>query len=105
MDHVVARYGEIGIKSRGVRKRMVALLEKRIGQKLNYEGIEYEFLNNMQGRIVIKTDDSLEASKKIAEVPGVVSSSPVILTGRDMESIKNASDQVEVRRDFGVRVN
>ncbi len=105
MDHVVARYGEIGIKSRGVRKRMVALLEKRIGQKLNYEGIEYEFLNNMQGRIVIKTYDSLEASKKIAEVPGVVSSSPVILTGRDMESIKNASDQVEVRRDFGVRVN
>ncbi len=105
MDHVVARYGEIGIKSKSVRKRMVALLEKRIRQKLDRQGVEYEFLGKIQGRIVIKTPNPVDISKKIAEVPGVASTSPAILTGTDMESIRIASDKMEIGGDFGVRVN
>ncbi len=105
MDHVVARYGEIGIKSKSVRKRMVALLEKRIRQKLDRQEVEYEFLSKIQGRIVIKTLHSVDVSKIIAEVPGVVSTSPIILAGIDMKSIRIASDKMEIRGDFGVRVN
>ena len=101
----MARYGEIGIKSKSVRKRMVALLEKRIRQKLDRQGVEYEFLDKIQGRIVIKTPHSADVSKRIAEVPGVVSTSPTILTGIDMESIRIASDRMEIIGDFGVRVN
>ena len=76
-----------------------------IETKVNRQEIEYEFLDKIQGRIVIKTPHSADVSKRIAEVPGVVSTSPTILTGIDMESIRIASDRMEIIGDFGVRVN
>jgi thiamine biosynthesis protein ThiI len=105
MDHVIARYGEIGVKSKGVRKRMIALLKKRIKQSLEYHGMEHEFLEKVQGRIVIKIEHAEEASAIVAEIPGVVSASPAIRTTPVLESIKKASDNIDIKEDFGVRVN
>ncbi len=77
---VMARYGEIGVKSDRVRSRYERLLVNNIGAMLQENGIPFERILRERGRIYIEASDS-RAAEAIARVFGVVSTSPVAVAG------------------------
>lgn len=85
---VMVRYGEIGIKSEQVRSRYERLLVKNIEAMLLENGIKFEGVSRERGRIFVQASDP-RAAEAVARVFGVVSASPVAVTGTD---IKEACD-------------
>lgn len=84
----MVRYGEIGIKSEQVRSRYERLLVKNIEAMLLENGIKFEGVSRERGRIFVQASDP-RAAEAVARVFGVVSASPVAVTGTD---IKEACD-------------
>ncbi|MBP1908211.1 tRNA uracil 4-sulfurtransferase ThiI [Methanolobus bombayensis] len=75
MENVVlVRYGELALKSTGVRNWYEKTLVKNIGSMLDHRGIPYSKISREWGRIFIESDDP-EAAKAAADVFGVVSTS------------------------------
>lgn len=85
---IMVRYGEIGIKSEQVRSRYERLLVKNIEAMLLENGIKFEGVSRERGRIFVQASDP-RAAEAVARVFGVVSASPVAVTGTD---IKEACD-------------
>ncbi len=75
MENVVlVRYGELALKSTGVRNWYERILVKNISSMLEKRGIPYSNISREWGRIFIVSDD-VRAAKAAADVFGVVSTS------------------------------
>jgi len=82
---VIVRYGELALKSTGVRNWYEKILMKNIAAMLDSRKIPYSLLRREWGRIFIETTDP-RAAGAAADVFGVVSTSPALVTEPDLES-------------------
>lgn len=80
-DVIIARYGELGIKSPRVRRRFEKKLVLNIKSSFECE------IRVTQGRVFIKPANYDEALEKLGKVFGVVSFSPAISTITDFDKI------------------
>ncbi|MBO6124055.1 MAG: tRNA 4-thiouridine(8) synthase ThiI [Methanobrevibacter sp.] len=86
-DVIIARYGEIGLKSPKIRSRFERKLVKNI--KATFE---CEVIRN-QGRIYIHPENFKESIEKLNRVFGVVSYSPAVSTKTTYEDIDKTLDE------------
>jgi len=93
-DTVVVRYGELALKSTGVRNWYEKILVRNIAAMLEMRGAGYSGITREWGRIFIHTTDS-SAARIAADVFGVVSTSPAIRTDAAIE------DTAKVCADIG----
>ncbi|MHA1484163.1 MAG: THUMP domain-containing protein, partial [Candidatus Thorarchaeota archaeon] len=84
---VLLRFGEIGIKSKQTRRRMVSLLVKHVRTALKETKVSFIKVRREYGRIFIETDEAAEAAKVASQVFGIVSASPVVVVSSDMDTI------------------
>lgn len=89
-DTVLVRYGELALKSSGIRNWYEKLLMKNIAAMLDSKGIPYSQMRREWGRIFIVTTDFRNAAKAAADVFGVVSTSPAVVTEASLEKAANA---------------
>lgn len=83
---VIVRYGELSLKSKGVRDRYEQILKNNIQQMLDSHGISFSRIQRDFGRIFIHTSDPA-AAEKAALVFGVVSVSPAYTCPSDPAAI------------------
>lgn len=105
MNRVLVRYGEIGTKAEPVRVKMISILRQRVQDRLEYEGLDFEKVGKDSGRIIVETENAEEAAEMIAELPGVVSASPAVVTQPEIEAMKKASKGFKVGETFGIAAN
>ena len=105
MNRVLVRYGDIGTKSEPVRGNMASTLRQRVQDRLEYEELDFEKVSRERGRIIVETEKPEEAAEIVAEIPGVSSSSPAVVTEPDLESIKEGSKGFDIGDTFGVAAN
>lgn len=74
---ILVRYGEIGIKSRGVRIQFEKRLVDRIEEQLVRRAVEAE-VTRQEGRIVVRAADPEPALDALRHTFGIVSASPAI---------------------------
>lgn len=86
-DRVLIRYGEIGLKSPGIRRHFENLLLKYIKVFLARKEIPYSKIIRERGRFFIHTSQPQEAAETAARVFGIVSSSPVWTVSANLEKI------------------
>ena len=86
-DLIIARYGEIGLKSSKVRSRFERKLVKNIKSTIDCD------VDRNQGRIYIFPKEFDEAIEKLNRVFGIVSYSPAILTYTTFEDIEKTLSQ------------
>ncbi len=89
-DCVLVRYGEIGIKSEPIRNKYERLLIKNIEAMLASNGVKWDNIIRERGRIFVKSSDP-KAAGLISKVFGVVSVSPVDVTGATIEEACKAA--------------
>lgn len=85
-DLIIARYGEIGLKSPKIRSRFEKKLVKNIKATFDCD------VDRNQGRIYIRPQDFSEGIEKLNRVFGVVSYSPAISTKANYEDIDKTLD-------------
>ena len=85
-DIVIVRYGELALKSPGVRNWYEKTLMRNISAMLDQRGIRYSSVSREWGRIFIRTSDQRAASAA-ADVFGVVSASFATAVDVSLESI------------------
>ena len=95
-DHfnfLLIRYGEIGLKSTKVRRRLENLLSNRILQMLDRKKIQYEKLKLFptRGRLFIYTQQLNNAIEELKKCFGIVSLSPAFQIATDREEIQEAA--------------
>ncbi len=83
-DVVIVRYGELALKSPGIRNWHEKILIKNIAAMLNSRGILFSRIRREWGRIFIETIDS-HAAEAVADVFGVVSTSAALTTEPSLE--------------------
>jgi tRNA uracil 4-sulfurtransferase len=84
-DVVIVRYGELALKSPGVRNWYEKILVKNIAAMLDSRNIPYSLIRREWGRIFVEATDP-RAAGAVADVFGVVSTSPALMTEPDLES-------------------
>src|SRR5664280_2794847 len=84
-DVVIVRYGELALKSTGVRNWYEKILMKNIAAMLDSRDIPYSQIRREWGRIFIETTDSRAASAA-ADVFGIVSTSSALTTESTLEN-------------------
>ncbi|MCQ1536742.1 tRNA 4-thiouridine(8) synthase ThiI [Methanosarcina sp. KYL-1] len=85
LDVIIVRYGELALKSQGVRNWYERVLVTNIAAMLDSRGIEYSRIRREWGRIFIETTDA-RAAGAAADVFGVVSTSPAVTAEPVLES-------------------
>ncbi|XMB87627.1 tRNA uracil 4-sulfurtransferase ThiI [Methanosarcina hadiensis] len=85
IDVIIVRYGELALKSPGVRNLYEKILMKNIAAMLDSRNIPYSLMRREWGRIFIETTDP-HAAEAAADVFGVVSTSPALITEPDLKS-------------------
>jgi thiamine biosynthesis protein ThiI len=103
----IVRYGELGLKSKPVRKRWQNLLLSNITDSFLDKGIEFIHKSEW-GRIYIQSSDEAGAMAVLQRTFGVVSFSPVVEGGSGMEHLKAAMasyavDNITDEKTFCVR--
>ena len=86
-DLIIARYGEIGLKSPKIRSRFERRLVKNIKAAFDCE------VDRNQGRIYIFPNDFDEGTEKLNRVFGVVSYSPAVSTYANYEDIDKTLEE------------
>ena len=84
-DIVIVRYGELALKSSGVRNWYEKILMKNIAAMLESREIPYSQIRREWGRIFIETTGSRTAAEAAADVFGVVSTSPAVTAEPGLE--------------------
>jgi thiamine biosynthesis protein ThiI len=107
-DIVLVRYGELALKSSGIRNMYEKLLMKNIAAMLDSRGTPYSQIRREWGRIFIETTDAKDAAKAAADVFGVVSSSPAVTAEPSLEKAASvcaalAKGTVKERESFAIR--
>lgn len=92
-DAILIRYGEIGLKSERVRSRYERILVENIKAVLHLHKKGHSGIGRDRGRIFIHSNDSGIADVA-ANVFGVVSTSPVITTDTDLQTIAKMTADV-----------
>ncbi len=114
MCMILLRYGEIGLKSRPVRRKFEQRLVDRIAEKLDADGVEHSFVRENDRFFVNILEEEVEnvAVNALLHVPGLVSISPVEKTTADFtrifETCQPVIEDVLENRDvesFALRVN
>jgi tRNA uracil 4-sulfurtransferase len=82
---IIVRYGELALKSTGVRNWYEKILMKNIAAMLGSRDIPYSQIRREWGRIFIETTD-VRAAEVAADVFGIVSTSPALTTEPNLES-------------------
>ncbi|NVM27579.1 MAG: tRNA 4-thiouridine(8) synthase ThiI [Candidatus Helarchaeota archaeon] len=102
-DLILIRYGEIGLKSKKVRRRLEDLLTNRIQKMLQRKQIPYEQLKLFptRGRLFLYTSDMAKASEELIKCFGIVSISPAIQVSSDKQEIREAALKL-AEANFGV---
>lgn len=84
-DVVLVRYGELALKSSGIRNLYEKLLMKNIAAMLASREIPYSHIRREWGRIFIETTSAKDAARAAADVFGVVSTSPAVSAESSLE--------------------
>ncbi|MDW5550695.1 tRNA uracil 4-sulfurtransferase ThiI [Methanosarcina sp.] len=84
-DVIIVRYGELALKSTGVRNWYEKILMKNIAAMLDSRDIPYSQIRREWGRIFIETTD-VRAAEVAADVFGIVSTSPALTAEPNLES-------------------
>ncbi|MDY6817056.1 MAG: THUMP domain-containing protein [Halobacteriales archaeon] len=104
-DRVLVRYGELSTKTRSVRQDMLELLQHRIHERLHFDELPVSDVRWIPGRVVIETAKATAVAASVAELPGVVSTSPAVRTAPTLAAIGAAADTIAVGGSFGVDAN
>jgi len=104
---VIVRYGELALKSTGVRNWYEKILMKNIVAMLDSRDIPYSQIRREWGRIFIETTD-VRAAKAAADVFGIVSTSPALTAEPTLENAASvcaalAKDLVLEGESFAIR--
>lgn len=104
---VMVRYGEIGIKSEQIRAKYERLLIKNIEAMLGENGIAFEDIVRERGRIFVLSADP-RAPEAVSRVFGVVSVSPVAVTGTDIKDVQETAaalgrETIGMNSSFAIR--
>ena len=83
-DLIIARYGEVGLKSNRVRRRFENRLKNNIKASIDAE------VKINQARIYIFPNDYDDAIEKLERIFGIVSYSPAVSTKATFEDIENS---------------
>ncbi len=86
VDIILARYAEVGLKSREVRRFFETILIDNMMSSLAKENIE-ALITIEQGRIYVTTDKIDEAASVLTRVFGVASVSPALISESSMEAM------------------
>ncbi len=86
MDCVVVRYGALGTKSPTVRRRMETQLQDNIATAVTDNGHTGD-VERVSGRLLVYTDAVDTASRIVANLPGVVSTSPAVEIPPEVDDI------------------
>ncbi|MFX1581854.1 MAG: tRNA uracil 4-sulfurtransferase ThiI [Promethearchaeota archaeon] len=86
-DRVLVRYGEITLKSPGVRRHLESLLHNHIDIMLTRQGTEFSEITRERGRFFILTTEANVVAQIVAQVFGVISVSPVWTIASEPELI------------------
>ena len=96
-DLIIARYGELALKSDGVRKRFENRLANNIRASIDAE------VKVRQARIYISPKDFNDAIEKLERIFGIVSFSPAVTTKSTFEDIEESvSSYAEKLHDEGL---
>ncbi len=87
-DVIIIRYGELALKSTGVRNWYEKILMKNIAAMLDSRDIPYSQIRREWGRIFIETKD-FRAAEAAADVFGIVSTSPALTAEPTLENAAN----------------
>jgi thiamine biosynthesis protein ThiI len=104
---VIVRYGELALKSTGVRNWYEKILIKNIEAMLDSRDIPYFQIRREWGRIFIETTDA-RAAEAAADVFGIVSTSPALTAEPILENAASvcaalAKDLVLEGESFAIR--
>ncbi len=88
---VLVRYGEIALKSETVRKKFEKILINNIKSSLKDIQIKVQ---QERGRIFLETEKPKEVAKRIAKLPGIVSTSPTWQTKANMKKIRTLANEI-----------
>ncbi|MDV0447116.1 putative tRNA sulfurtransferase [Methanosarcinaceae archaeon Ag5] len=94
---VIVRYGELSLKSRGVRDRYEEILKMNIHAMLKANDVPFSGIRRDYGRIFVETQ-SPQAPEIIARVFGVVSVSPAYVCASVPEEITSLCAAVSVSK-------
>ena len=97
MTIIMIRYGELGLKSRKVRRRFERLLIDDIESRLIACGISH-ISEIERGRIFVDVDDPEIAKSVLLRVPGIQSFSPVYPCSSDWDKMMESLKEVGKRR-------
>lgn len=92
-DSILVRYGEIGLKSDGVRAGYERTLVRNISVALERRGVRFDGMERDWGRIVISSKDP-NAAGVSARVFGVVSASPAVACEPKLEVVSEVAVEV-----------
>jgi tRNA uracil 4-sulfurtransferase len=106
-DVVIVRYGELALKSSGIRNWYEKILIKNIAAMLDSRGIPYSQIRREWGRIFIESDDA-RAAEAAADVFGIVSTSPALTAKPTLENAASvcaslAQELVKEGESFAIR--
>lgn len=93
MPTLLIRYGELGLKSEGVRRRFEQALVQDIRRKHLLAGVPC-IISSVRGRLFADSDDWRRSCEILSRTFGVVSFSPVTKTTSELDGLK------DVVRDF-----
>lgn len=101
------RYGEIGVKSRSVRRRFEDQLESNLRQAFTERGAT-AVIDRVWGRFYLESPSPDVAREVISRTFGLVHASPVTVVDADLDAIdaevrKLAPDVVEPKDTFAIR--
>jgi len=90
---LLIRYGEIGLKSTKVRRRLENILINRIKKMLERKNISYTSLKLLptRGRIYLYTQDLFSSAQELKKCFGIVSFSPAFQVSSERELIREAA--------------
>ncbi|MDD2778575.1 MAG: THUMP domain-containing protein, partial [Methanocellales archaeon] len=92
-DAILVRYGEIGLKSDRTRGRHERILVDNIRSMLEFNEKEYSLIRRDWGRVFIHASDESIANL-VANVFGVVSTSPVITTEPSLQAMARVAAEL-----------
>ncbi|SES65286.1 thiamine biosynthesis protein ThiI [Methanococcoides vulcani] len=106
-DVVIVRYGELALKSPGVRNLYERVLVRNLEAMLKQENISFSRVYREWGRIFIESDDPA-AAKAAADVFGVVSASSAAKVEADIDVAAKVcadigADRIKDGESFGIR--
>lgn len=87
---VLVRYGEIALKSPGIRRHLETLLTNHLQIMMSRKGVSFEEIVRERGRFFIITKEPKKTAEIAAQVFGIVSTSPVwsvASTLKDIETV------------------